>query len=92
MNKQELEVKIYCLEKDLEVKEKEKEMEIEKIHFQEQQHRLDLSKQTASQGVLIEQLKARIAEHPYKQLTDLLKAIAVKLPTLDIKELSVKGK
>ena len=36
-----------------------------------------------------EQLEKRIAESPYTQLSDILKALLVKFPTLDIKDLSI---
>ncbi len=35
------------------------------------------------------QLKARLAESPYSQLQDILKALVVKLPTMDIKGITV---
>jgi predicted RNase H-like nuclease (RuvC/YqgF family) len=38
------------------------------------------------------QLEGRLKDAPYSQLTDLLKALVVKFPTLNISELSVKVK
>jgi hypothetical protein len=43
-------------------------------------------------NVNVAQLEARIAESPYTLLTDLLKALAVKLPTINLSTLSLGAK
>ena len=86
------EKRIGDLERELEYREKEYELKAEKVRIQEKEARMDIEKQLQTANVRCEQLQARIDEHPYKQLTELLKAIAVKLPELNIKELAVHTK
>ena len=46
----------------------------------------------AARNEKIDQLEKRLAESPYSQLQDILKALVVKLPTLNINELCVNSK
>ena len=92
MNKQALKDKIKDLEQTAEFKEKEVKLRLREVQLDERENRRALYDRTISAEAKVEQLNARINEHPYKQLTDLLKAIAVKLPELNIKELAIHTK
>ena len=90
----ELKVENIELEKKAEYLEKEKVLEVEKERILQKETQIELGKELASLKATNEQLKERLKESPYKQLEQLLKALTVKLPTVDIKSLSVttKGK
>ncbi len=55
-----------------------------------QKHQLEID--AAGLRAHNEELRRQLAESPYSQLSDILKALVVKLPTLNIQELSVHGK
>ena len=82
------------LEKEVEYLKKERELAVEKERLLQKETQIGLAKELASLKATNEQLQKRLDESPYKQLENLLKALAVKLPTVDIKSLSVttKGK
>jgi len=88
----ELKVENIELEKKAEYLEKEKVLEVEKERILQKETQIELGKELASLKATNEQLKERLKESPYKQLENLLKALAVKLPTVDIKSLSVATK
>lgn len=52
----------------------------------------ELKGKVETHKAVAEEMEKRHAESAYKQLSDILKAITVKLPTLDIKTLSVENK
>jgi len=83
----ELRREIAYMKKEVILREKE-------IRVEEKKARLEVEKQLEVSNNLIERLKQEIEKAPYEQLTKILKALAVKLPTVDIKSLSVttKGK
>lgn len=92
MTKQELQVKVFWLEKELKFKEKEIELVQEKIRLEEKEKMRATIEARIRADVLAEQLQARMDEHPYKQLEAILKALVVKFPTLNIKDLSISTK
>ena len=78
----ELKLKIEYHEKRCVLREKE-------VRVEEKAKSAELEKNLAVETTRNEELKNQLEKAPYKQLTDLLKALAVKLPTVDIKSLSV---
>jgi len=91
-----MKLKIAGLERELEYQKKEAEFSrlqaISNIELQQSRSTKDLEIQLAKAKTEAEQSEARLKDAPYSQLTELLKAIVVKLPTLNINELSVKTK
>ena len=71
---------------------KETEIKVEKARLEEKRANLELTNQLKEKEATVEQLTARIEESPYKQVELLMKAILVKLPTLDIKNISINQK
>lgn len=92
MTKQALKDKIKDLKQDFCLLEQRQEIKEEKARLDGQRENIEITKHLARAEANVEQLQKRIDEHPYKQLTDLLKAIAVKLPELNIKELAIHTK
>ena len=92
MTKQALMDKIKDLERESKFKEKEFGLRAQEIRLEEKQTIIALREAKVTVEAKAEQLQKRIDEHPYRQLTDLLKAIAVKLPELNIKELAIHTK
>lgn len=92
MTKQALRDKIKDLEFQLECVITRRTLKIQEERLNAERDKLKLEEAFAEQKAITTQLEKRINEHPYKQLTDLLKAIAVKLPELNIKELAIHTK
>ncbi len=93
---EELREEVAHLKADLEM---EKRRSATKVHeaeacwfAEEARRRHDVELKNAAFEARIEEMKKQLAASPYSQLSDILKALVVKLPTLDIKELSVHGK
>lgn len=89
-------IRVKDLEREIEFMKKEFELERQKLALQDEQNRIgemaSLRIELAQKKAQAEQLEVRIKESPYSQLTDILKALTVKLPTLDIRELCIRGK
>lgn len=89
-------IKIKELEREIEYLKKEHSLNLFEARLKEKEGYIEENKnqelQIAAQSVRIEELQKRHAESPYSLLSDILKALTVKLPTLDIKELSVHEK
>ncbi len=96
MTKTDLRVKVQVQEAELEFLRDKHSLSLEK-HKAEwsretTQEWANLKAETAALREKCAQLEVRLKDQPYAQLTDLLKALAVKLPTLNISELSVNAK
>lgn len=87
--------KVYLVkENELIIKEKEAE---HKVTFAEretsiQREKTQLAENIASARAENVQLKEQIKNSPYNKLNDILKALVVKLPTLDVKSINVTAK
>jgi len=96
VTKTDLRLKVAELERELEYRKKESDLAIEKSSTQWRVQLVEEGEKTrtelAKSKVIAEQYEARLKDAPYAQLTELLKAIVVKLPTLNVNELSVKTK
>ena len=75
--------------KEVRLEEKEKMMEPKLSHVKEL---AVVSEQAALQKAIREEMEKRYDESAYKQLSNILKALIVKLPTLNIQELAVHSK
>lgn len=93
------------LEHEQEVKDLKREMEFMKREFEVREQEIELEckqreitavaeikQENVARAARIEELKTRLEEGPYAQLSDILKALVVKLPTLNVSELSVTTK
>jgi hypothetical protein len=93
---QKLRERIKDLERAAYYVEKERDLAEKKIWYQkehEQSVNLEIyRKDIARYEATVIQLEARLAEAPYAQLTDILKALVVKLPTLNIQGITVTPK
>ena len=100
-----LEEKIKDLKREAEYKEKEMELEKERIRLDVEKNWRELEARWLEEKVTAEaeaekqrgickEMEKRYDDGAYKQLSDILKALVVKLPTMNIKDLSVisKGK
>ena len=83
--------RIYFLENKLEYQEKMFEVREQKIRLEERENRRDL--QVALNKAMVEkdQFQKRMDEHPYKLVSDMLKALVVKFPTLNINDLAINS-
>lgn len=88
----ELRLQIKDLEREVEFQKDKCEVKIQKAILEKERQVLDLKKESAGDKATIESLKARIDESPYKLLQEILKALVVKFPTMDLKELSIVSK
>ncbi len=93
---QKLRERIKDLEREAEYLKKERELEIAKLDYKKCQWEIEkwseLKESAAKNAATIFQLEARIKDAPYAQLTDILKALVVKLPTLNIQGITVTPK
>lgn len=80
------------LERKAANQEKKCELLVEEAKLEKEKQMLELKEQLAGDKSMIENLKARIDESPYKLLQEMLKALVVKFPTMDLKELSIMSK
>ena len=92
MKDYEARLKIKNLEREVEFQKDKCEVKIQKAVLEKETQMLDLKKELAGDKAMIENLKARIDESPYKLLQEMLKALVVKFPTMDLKELSIVSK
>ena len=86
------EKEIIELKLKIEYQEKRCLLREQEVRMEEKTKSAELDKKLAVETTRNEELKNQLEKAPYKQLTDLLKALAVKLPTVDIKSLSVATK
>ena len=89
MRNTELKDKIYYLENKLEHQEKMFEVKEQKARLEEKEKRKAVEYDLIVVKAENEQLVKRMDEHPYKLVSDMLKALVVKFPTLDIKDLAI---
>ncbi len=93
---QKLRERIKDLEREIEYLKKEHYLEKEKIDakqmMKEEHDVVSLREKIAKNDAVITQLEARLKDAPYAQLTDILKALVVKLPTLNIQGITVTPK
>lgn len=80
------------LVREAEYREKEHDLEKEIVMVESRKKQMEIEKDNAQFQERCTQLEARLKDTAYEQLKDILKALVVKLPTLDIKELSVTTK
>lgn len=93
MTKLELHTKINELELEIEHWKERYQVGLKETRLECERERLGLEKELAKFEATNFQLEKRIAEAPYKLVSDILKALVVKFPTLEIKDLTVtKGK
>ena len=85
----ELKDKIYYLENKLEHQEKMFEVKEQKVRLEEKEKRKVVEYDLAAVEAENEQLVKRMDEHPYRLVSDMLKALVVKFPTLNIKDLAI---
>ncbi len=83
----ELREKIKDLEREARYQVKEHELGITKERLVQRDLRIDYEKSLAKAEEKIAEMEKRWDEGSYKQLSDILKALVVKLPTLDLKEI-----
>ncbi|MEE9510421.1 MAG: hypothetical protein V3V81_08005 [Candidatus Bathyarchaeia archaeon] len=86
----ELREEISSLKREAEYKEKEWEVREQKIRLDEKEKRLDVETEFIKCQAANEQIIKRMDEHPYQLVSDMLKALVVKFPTLNIKDLAIK--
>ena len=89
MKPYELRDKIYQLESDLKYQEKIFEVKEQKIRLEEKERRVEIESEFIKCQAANEQLIKRMDEHPYKLVSDMLKALVVKFPTLNINDLAI---
>ncbi len=93
---QKLRDRIKDLEREAEYLKKEGDLAIQKndakwmVDWKEKF--MEIREAVAKKTATIEQLEKRIGEAPYAQLSDILKALVVKLPTLNIQAITVTPK
>ncbi len=92
MNFSKRDVKIYELEMKIEYMKKEFKVVEREVVVKNQEARMDQTKSIERLTCMNNDLTARLEESPSKLLQDILKALTVKIPTLDIKTLSVGKK
>jgi len=80
------------LKREAEFKQKEFAVREKEIRIDEKEAHYNYISQADVSKVRVEELQNRLNEHPYKQLQDILKALVVKLPTLNIKEIHTHTK
>jgi hypothetical protein len=88
----ELKDRIKDLKRDAEIKDIRYGVRIKDAVLEEQKTRLSLEKEMERLKEANVQLESQLEKAPYAQLTDLLKALAVKIPTIDLKSLTVTAK
>ena len=89
MKTYELRDKIYQLENDLKHQEKMFGVRVNEVRLEEKEKRKAVEYDLVAVKAENEQLVKRMDEHPYKLVSDMLKALVVKFPTLDIRDLAV---
>ncbi len=89
MRNTELREKVRELTHDLAYQEKIFEVKEQKIRLEEKEKRVILTSDLATYQAENKQLIARMDEHPYKLVSDMLKALVVKFPTLNINDLAI---
>ena len=87
----ELKDKINYLQNKIELKEKMFEVREKEIQLEEKVQRKSLETQLIKCQAENKQLIARMDEHPYKLVSDMLKALVVKFPTLNINDLAINS-
>ena len=85
----ELREKVRELKNKLEHQEKMFEVRGERIQLEEKRKNNKVEAELIKCQVTNEQLQKRMDEHPYKLVSDMLKALVVKFPTLNIKDLAI---
>ena len=85
----ELKDKIYYLENNLKHQEKMFKVKEKEIRLEEKEKRVDVETEFIKCKAANEQLIKRMDEHPYKLVSDMLKALVVKFPTLNINDLAI---
>jgi len=89
MKPYELRDKIYQLENDLVIQTKMFEVREQRIRLEEKEKRISEETELIKCQAENKQLIARMDEHPYKLVSDMLKALVVKFPTLNINDLAI---
>ncbi len=89
MKNLELKDKIYYLENELKHREKMFEVREQKIRLEEKEKRRVVEYDLVAVRAENKQLVKRMDEHPYRLVSDMLKALVVKFPTLNIKDLAI---
>ncbi len=85
----ELREKVRELEDRLEHQARMFEVAGQKIRLEEREKRVSLTSDLTTYKAENEQLIARMDEHPYRLVSDMLKALVVKFPTLNINDLAI---
>ena len=85
----ELRERVRELKSELEYQEKIFEVRERKIRLDEKEVRAEMECKLITALAENEQLQKRMDEHPYKLVSDMLKALVVKFPTLNIKDLAI---
>ncbi len=85
----ELKERIRELQHDKAYQEKIFEVKEQKIRLEERERRMGLESDFFKCQAENVQLIARMDEHPYKLVSDMLKALVVKFPTLNINDLAI---
>lgn len=91
MKNTELKDKIRDLEREIEYREKMFDVRVKGIMLEQKASRLDLEKKIEAEEIKNIQLIARMDEHPYRLVSDMLKALVVKFPTLNINDLAINS-
>jgi len=81
--------RIWELKNRLEHQEKMFEVREQKIRLEEKEAHQNYISQADVLKVRVEELEKRLEEQPYKLVSDMLKALVVKFPTLNIKDLAI---
>ncbi len=84
-------LKIWKLEREIEYMKKEFEVREEAIRVDYRGVQISSEVQIAKGEAENENLKARLEEAPAKVINDVLKALTVKIPTMNIESLSVSA-
>ncbi len=91
MRNTELREKVRELEYRLEYQEKIFEVKEQKIRLEEKGKRISEEHQLIRCQTENLQLIKRMDEHPYRLVSDMLKALVVKFPTLNINDLAINS-
>ena len=77
------------LEGELELREEMLKVKEQEIRLEEKDKRMEIRDEFIKCQAENKQLIKRMDEHPYKLVSDMLKALVVKFPTLNINDLAI---